>query len=108
MEAGITWGWTTFPEYLDCLDALPKGINYGGYIGHSALRTYAMRERAFEQRASDDDLCAMERELRDALRAGALGFTTSRSPAHETPDGLPVRAGRELGRGAATRQPWMR
>src|SRR5262249_30077399 len=38
MEAGITWGWTTFPEYLDCLEALPKGINYGGYIGHSALR----------------------------------------------------------------------
>src|SRR5258708_5883177 len=40
MEAGIKWGWTTFPEYLDCLEALPKGINYGGYIGHSALRTY--------------------------------------------------------------------
>ena len=90
MEAGITWGWTTFPEYLDCLAALPKGINYGGYIGHSALRTYVMGERAFEQKASEDDLRAMERELRDALRAGALGFTTSRSPAHETPDERPV------------------
>ena len=90
MEAGIKWGWTTFPEYLDCLEALPKGINYGGYIGHSALRTYVMGERAFEQKASDDDLRAMERELRDALRAGALGFTTSRSPAHETPDERPV------------------
>ena len=90
MEAGIKWGWTTFPEYLDCLAALPKGINYGGYIGHSALRTYVMGERAFEQRASEDDLRAMERELRDALRAGALGFTTSRSPAHETPDERPV------------------
>ena len=90
MEAGIKWGWTTFPEYLDCLAALPKGINYGGYIGHSALRTYVMGERAFEQKASEDDLRAMERELRDALRAGALGFTTSRSPAHETPDERPV------------------
>ena len=90
MEAGIKWGWTTFPEYLDCLAALPKGINYGGYIGHSALRTYVMGERAFEQTASEDDLRAMERELRDALRAGALGFTTSRSPAHETPDERPV------------------
>ena len=90
MEAGIKWGWTTFPEYLDCLDTLPKGINYGGYIGHSALRTYVMGERAFEQTASEDDLRAMERELRDALRAGALGFTTSRSPAHETPDDRPV------------------
>ena len=90
MEAGIKWGWTTFPEYLDCLAALPKGINYGGYIGHSALRTYVLGERAFEQTASEDDLRAMERELRDALRAGALGFTTSRSPAHETPDERPV------------------
>ena len=90
MEAGIKWGWTTFPEYLDCLAALPKGINYGGYIGHSALRTYVMGERAFDQKASEDDLRAMERELRDALRAGALGFTTSRSPAHETPDERPV------------------
>ena len=90
MEAGIKWGWTTFPEYLDCLAALPKGINYGGYIGHSALRTYVMGERAFGQTASEDDLRAMERELRDALRAGALGFTTSRSPAHETPDERPV------------------
>ncbi len=87
MEAGIEWGWTTFPEFLDCLDSLPKGINYGGYVGHSAVRTYVMGERAFEQAASEDDLKAMEREVRDAIRAGAIGFTTSRSPAHETPDG---------------------
>jgi N-acyl-D-amino-acid deacylase len=87
MEAGIEWGWTTFPEFLDCLDSLPKGINYGGYVGHSAIRTYVMGERAFEQAASEDDLKAMEREVRDAIRAGAIGFTTSRSPAHETPDG---------------------
>ena len=90
MEAGIDWRWTTFPEYLDCLESLPKGINYSGYIGHSALRTYVMGERAFEQPAGEDDLRAMERELRDALRAGAMGFTTSRSPSHETPDGRPV------------------
>jgi len=87
MEAGIEWRWTTFPEFLDCLDSLPKGINYGGYVGHSAIRTYVMGERAFEQAASEDDLKAMEREVRDAIRAGAIGFTTSRSPAHETPDG---------------------
>jgi N-acyl-D-amino-acid deacylase len=90
MEAGIEWSWTTFPEFLDTLEALPKGINYSGYIGHSALRTYVMGERAFEQAASEDDLLAMERELRDALRAGAMGFTTSRSPAHETLGGQPV------------------
>ncbi len=90
MEAGIDWRWTTFPEFLDCLEALPKGINYGGYIGHSALRTYVMGERAFDGPAGEDDLEAMARELRDAIRAGAIGFTTSRSPAHETPDGRPV------------------
>jgi N-acyl-D-amino-acid deacylase len=90
MAAGIEWKWTTFPEFLDCLDGLPKGINYAGYLGHCALRTYVMGERAFEQAASEDDLRAMERELRDAIRAGAIGFTTSRSPIHETPDGRPV------------------
>src|SRR5919197_1958081 len=90
MAAGIEWRWTTFPEFLDCLEGLPKGINYAGYIGHSALRTYTMGERAFEQPASEDDLRAMERELRDAIQAGAIGFTTSRSPSHETPDGRPV------------------
>ena len=87
MEAGIEWRWTTFPEFLDCLESLPKGINYAGYVGHSAVRTYVMGERAFVQAASEDDLKAMEREVRDAIRAGAIGFTTSRSPAHETPDG---------------------
>src|SRR6266699_1140816 len=90
MEAGIDWRWTTFPEFLDTLESLPKGINYAGYIGHSALRTYVMGERAFEKPATEDDLRAMERELRDALRAGAIGFTTSRSPSHETPDRRPV------------------
>jgi len=90
MEAGIDWTWTTFPEFLDRLETLPKGINYAGYVGHSALRTYVMGERAFEQTATEDDLRAMERELRDGIRAGAMGFTTSRSPSHETPDRRPV------------------
>jgi N-acyl-D-amino-acid deacylase len=90
MEAGIDWRWTTFPEFLDTLESLPKGINYSGYIGHSALRTYVMGERAFEEAASEADLAAMARELRSALMAGAIGFTTSRSPSHETPGGKPV------------------
>jgi len=90
MEAGIAWTWTTFREFLDVVGALPKGINYAGYLGHSALRTYVMGERAFEQAAGEDELRAMERELADALRAGAIGFTTSRSPSHETPDRRPV------------------
>ena len=90
MDAGIDWTWTTYPEFLDRVDQLPKGINYAGYVGHSALRTYAMGERAFEKEAGEDDIQTMERELRDAIRAGAIGFTTSRSPSHETPDRRPV------------------
>ena len=90
MEAGIKWTWTTYPEFLDALDALPKGINYSGYVGHSAVRTYVMGERAFDGKATEDDLKAMERAVRDAMRAGAMGFTTSRSPSHETPNGQPV------------------
>jgi N-acyl-D-amino-acid deacylase len=87
---GIQWRWTTFPEFLDCLETLPKGINYAGYVGHSAVRTFVMGERAFERPAGEDELRAMERQVRDAIRAGAIGFTTSRSPAHETPGGVPV------------------
>jgi N-acyl-D-aspartate/D-glutamate deacylase len=90
MAAGIRWSWTTFPEFLDALDRLPKGINYAAYLGHCALRTYVMGERAFAQAAGDDDLGAMERALADAIRAGAVGFTTTRSPIHETPEGRPV------------------
>jgi N-acyl-D-aspartate/D-glutamate deacylase len=90
MAQGITWSWTTFREYLDAIDAVPKGINYAGSIGHSALRTYVMGERAFTDPATSDDLAAMERELSDALKAGAVGFTTSRSDQHETSDDRPV------------------
>jgi N-acyl-D-aspartate/D-glutamate deacylase len=90
MAHGIDWTWETFPEYLDALERLPKGINYGGYVGHSALRTWAMGERAFEQEGTPEDLAVMARELRDALRAGALGFTTSRSFNHQTSDDRPV------------------
>jgi N-acyl-D-amino-acid deacylase len=90
MDAGIEWSWTTYREFLDTLERLPKGINYSGYLGHSALRTYVMGERAFDGDATEDDMRAMEAELRDAIEAGAMGFTTSRSPSHETPDRRPV------------------
>ena len=90
MEAGIEWSWTTYPEYLDALEKLPKGINYASYVGHSAIRTFVMGERAFTETANEADLNAMSHQVRDAIRAGAVGLTTSRSPSHETPDGRPV------------------
>ncbi len=91
MAAGIEdWSWETFPEYLDAVDAAPKGINYGAYLGHSALRNYVMGERGFEEEASEDDLKAMKQVLREGLHAGAMGFSTSRSTNHRTADDKPV------------------
>lgn len=90
MLAGIDWRWESFPEFLDVVDALPKGINYGGYIGHSALRTYVMRERAFSEQATSDELARMQHEVRTAIKAGAIGFSTSRTYNHLTSDDRPV------------------
>lgn len=90
LAEGVKFEWETFREYLDVLDRVPKGINYAAQIGHSAVRTWAMGARAFEERASEDDLAAMEREVVDACTAGAVGFTTSRSEHHVTPAGDPV------------------
>jgi N-acyl-D-aspartate/D-glutamate deacylase len=90
MEAGIEWTWETYAQYLDAVARWPKGINYAGYVGHSALRTYAMGERAFSEPATPEDLAVMKRELADALAAGAIGFTTSRTRNHETADRKPV------------------
>ena len=90
LAAGIDWSFETFPEYLDAVDRLPKGINFAANIGHSALRTWAMGERAFEQEADETDLARMEGQLVAAIRAGAIGFSTSRSEHHETSDNRPV------------------
>ena len=90
MEQGIDWTWSSFAEFMDAVDAVPKGVNYAASIGHSALRTFAMGERAFEGEADDDDVAAMSAELRSALQAGVVGFSTSRSVAHMTSDDRPV------------------
>lgn len=90
MKAGIPWSWESFGELYQVMDKLPKGLNYASFVGHSALRTHAMGERAMEEKASDDDLKMMQRELEDGLRAGALGLSTSRTSSHRTPQGKPV------------------
>ena len=90
MKAGIKWRWETFPEFLDVLDSLPKGINYAGYMGHCALRTYVMGQRAFTAEATEDDLKAMAHHTRESIAAGAHGFSTTRSVSHETSDNKPV------------------
>jgi N-acyl-D-amino-acid deacylase len=90
MKAGIKWRWETFPEFLDVLDSLPKGINYAGYMGHCALRTYVMGQRAFTDEATEDDLKAMVHHTRESIAAGAHGFSTTRSVSHMTSDDKPV------------------
>ena len=90
MMSGIDWAWETFPEYLATVDRLPKALNYGAYIGHSALRMYVMGKRALDQTATEDDLRRMEAAVEEAIRAGAMGFSSSRSTTHVTPDNTPV------------------
>ena len=90
MLAGIKWTWETFPEYLATVDRLPKAINYGSYIGHSALRMYVMGKRALTDLATEDDLKRMGDAVRAAMHAGALGLSSSRATTHVTPDGSPV------------------
>jgi N-acyl-D-aspartate/D-glutamate deacylase len=90
MLAGIDWTWETFPEYLATVDRLPKAINYGAYLGHSALRMYVMGKRALTEKATEDDLTRMVAAVKEAVRAGAMGFSSSRATTHVTPDDTPV------------------
>lgn len=83
---GIQWGWETFPEYLDDLDARQWVLDLGTQVPHGALRAYVMRERAIDD-ATPDDIDAMAELVGEGLRAGALGFSTSRTPLHKAVDG---------------------
>jgi N-acyl-D-aspartate/D-glutamate deacylase len=72
------------------VDALPKGINYASYVGHSAIRTHVMGERAYSDEAGDDDVAALKAEVEIAMKAGAIGFSTTCSKNHRTAEGGPV------------------
>ncbi len=90
MMTGIDWTWETFPDYLATVERLPKGLNYGMYIGHSALRMYAMGERALESKATPRDLEYMREIVQEALQVGAMGLSSSIATTHVTPSGTPV------------------
>ena len=88
INSGMKWDWESYGEYLQALDGLPKGINVGGLVGHCALRLFAMGEEALENKpASEDQIKAMHDAVDEAMTGGALGFSTSRTPLHLTPDG---------------------
>jgi N-acyl-D-amino-acid deacylase len=91
LAEGITWDWESFPEYLDALERLPHTIDVGTQVPHGAVRAYVMGERgARNEPAGPEDIAAMSAIVEEGLRAGALGFSTSRTLAHRAIDGEPV------------------
>ncbi|TZG28635.1 N-acyl-D-amino-acid deacylase family protein [Sphingomonas montanisoli] len=88
MTEGLPWNWLSFPDYLDAIEERRFDVDIGTQLPHAALRTYVMGERAtcFEQ-ATEADINAMAAIAKRAVEAGALGFSTSRTINHKTPDG---------------------
>jgi len=88
LAEGISWDWETFPEYLDSLDAQARVLDVATQVPHSAVRAYVMGERgARNEDATPEDIEAMAAIVAEGMRAGALGFSTSRTVVHTTKDG---------------------
>ncbi|MBU6330587.1 MAG: amidohydrolase family protein [Acidobacteria bacterium] len=90
--AGLPWNWNTHGEYLQWLASEPKGLNFAGFVGHGAVRYYAMGDRSLDAGAepTDEELAVMVDLVDEAMRAGAVGFSTSRTGRHVTFDGRNV------------------
>ncbi len=88
LAEGMSWGWESFPEYLDVLEKMPRTVDIGTHVPHGALRAYVMGERgARNEAATPEDIAAMAEIVEDSLKAGALGFSTSRTVLHRAKDG---------------------
>jgi N-acyl-D-aspartate/D-glutamate deacylase len=93
LTEGLRWDWESFPDYLDALDRLPRTIDVAAQVAHHPLRVYVMGERGINREAAtDDDIAQMADLTEQGLRAGAFGFTTSRTDQHKTPTGEMVPA----------------
>jgi N-acyl-D-aspartate/D-glutamate deacylase len=91
LTEGISWGWESYPEYLDVIEKQDLAIDVGSQIAHGAVRAYAMGDRgARNEPATPDDIAAMARIVQEGIEAGALGFSTSRTIGHRAIDGEPV------------------
>jgi N-acyl-D-aspartate/D-glutamate deacylase len=90
LEAGIDWDFTTYPEYLASVERRGTAINFGGYVGHSPVRLWVMGDDAYEREASDDEIERMAAIVCEAIEAGALGFSSDRSPFHRGDGGRRV------------------
>ena len=91
LTEGIKWGWESYPEYLDVLEQLPRVMDIGSSIAHGPLRAYVMGQRGGANGdPTEAEIVEMSRLVEEALRAGAFGFTTSRTPIHKAKDGALV------------------
>ena len=91
LAEGIEWSWESFPEYLDALEAGPRVLDIGTQVPHGAVRAYVMGDRgANNEEASLDDIVKMSQIVEEGLRAGALGFSSSRTMLHRSVSGEPV------------------
>jgi N-acyl-D-aspartate/D-glutamate deacylase len=90
LRQGIRWEFETIPQYFDMLERRGTAINIAGFVGHSSLRTYVMGEDAPRRAATRDEVARMRALVVEGMRAGAVGFATSTSPAHNGHGGLPM------------------
>jgi N-acyl-D-aspartate/D-glutamate deacylase len=90
LRAGIRWDFQTVPQYLDMLERRGAAVNIAAFVGHSSVRTYVMGNAATERAANEAEVAAMRNIVLEGMRAGAIGFATSTSPAHNGADGLPM------------------
>lgn len=88
LSEGLKWDWESFPEFLDALERQPRAIDIGAQMPHHPLRVYVMGQRAIDfEDATEEDIAEMQRLTEEALKAGAFGFTTSRTESHRTTKG---------------------
>jgi N-acyl-D-amino-acid deacylase len=88
LHEGIDWRWESFPQYLDALEQMPRVLDVAAQVPHCAIRAYVLGERAHDLEVSAGEIDEMSRLTADALRAGAVGFTTSRTILHRSRHGL--------------------